>query len=281
VIRRSLGLLGVLVVALWLALPAQAYFPFANQNASYHSGTVCSDTSLHTVTASGTSSTTIAAGCHHITLVMIGPGGSGADQTNSNHPTGGGGGAEAESDNLSVTPGGTLWWHLFAGGASQTAGPANGNSGAGKSWASITSNAAPATSSDGVMADFGVGGGQNATLGTGGLTANSVGQILHSGGNGFQPSTSVYGGGGSSACPTANGNNATSATGASACTGGGSGGSGSGSSPGAGGAPGGGGGATLGSGNSGAGGASQLTYQQSTFLEPANDNIPEAIAQCA
>ena len=240
----------------------------------FASSVPCADTSLHTVTTSSASSVTIAAGCHHIALGIISPGGAGAAQTSSSHPTGGGAGAFA-GGTISVTPGGTLWWQLYAGAPRQTSGPAAGANGQGKSWASVTSNAPPATSSDGVMADFGVGGGLNGTAGTGGLTANSVGQVLHAGGNGYRPTTSVYGGGGSSACPLSDGNNATSATGASACTGGGNGGNGLAATASSGGAPGGGGGAASGSGNSGAGGASQLTYQQSASLDlsPANNNI--------
>ena len=236
-LRRIARTLALVACVAWNVSPALAVFPFPNANASYHSGVLCADTTLHTVTANGASSITIAAGCNHIALGIISPGGAGAAQTNSSHPTGGGGGAFA-GGTVSVTPGGTLWWQLYAGGPRQTSGPAAGANGQGKSWASVASNAAPANSSVGVMADFGVGGGLNGTAGTGGLTANSIGQVLHAGGGGYQPTPSVYGGGGSSACPLSDGNSATSATGASACTGGGNGGNGAGVTAGSGGAPG-------------------------------------------
>ncbi len=228
----------------------------------------CADTTLHTVTTQSASSTTIPSGCNHLSLGMIGPGGSGAALSTSSWAVGGGGGAFAGDTNINVTPGGTLWWDLFAGGAGVTY-PTAGNNGAGKPWANVASNAAPVSSTTGVVADFGLGGG-NASGGQGGLTANSIGQTLWGGGNGWNPSSYGAGGGGSSACSTAAGTNATSSAGATACSGGGNGGGvGIAGSP-----PGGGSGGII-SGTSGAGGNSQLTYQFSAFLDlpPANDNF--------
>jgi hypothetical protein len=235
----------------------------------------CTDTSPHVVTATGAGNITASSGCGHVWVEAWGPGASGRSQTVSGSAgdPAGGAGAYAGSSGISVVGGTTvIYWNNYAGGAGVT--NSTGNNGAGKTWINVGTNSAPSSSTTGAMADFGV----YPTYG--GLTANSIGATLHAGGSGYA-ALNVYGGGGSSGCPTADGITATSATGAaSAGTDSGPGGRGNATAPESGTQPGGGGGGSNTSTPSGKGGDGQVRYTFSAFLElaPSNNNVerPEA-----
>lgn len=174
---------------------------------------------------------------------------------------GGGGGGYAKGV-FTITGGTQLDYSVAAGGASST----SGDSGA------VLDNAT-AGSDVIVSADGGGIPGGGSGFAAGALLVGAS-DVVHSGGSGYSPSeTSVGGGGGSSGCPTADGNSASDDSGAaSAGTGSGAGGDGgtasagsSGSSPGGGG----GGGATGESGGTGADGRIRISYETADASPPA------------
>ena len=150
------------------------------------------------VTATGAGSVVAPAGAYAVDVEAYGPGGSGADATSINNPGGGGGGAYAGSFSIAVSPGTTIFWNVFAGGAGQSTTNFAGNPGAGKTWVNVGNNSAPVSASVGAVADFGLGGlkGGNAA---GGLVANCIGGTKFAGGAGFAPATNSDGGGGGGA----------------------------------------------------------------------------------
>ena len=275
-LRRLAHAAGVVACLIWNAAPAEAYFPFANSNASYSSATVCSDVTLHTITTTGPSSFTMAAGCNHVVLAGWSGGGAGGSKQFS---SGGDGGAFANSGSLSCAAGTSVFFNVGAPGVGVTSGP-GGNGG--QTWANCGTNAAPASSSLGIAVDFGHGGCASTTntcTGTptpGGLCASSVfaGTCFGGGVGASQNSSNTDGGGGGAGSTGAGGNATTASGGAAGGTDGGAGGLGSTSAPTAGSPNGGGGGSTNNTTLAPNGARGQLTYQQSVFLDlaPANDN---------
>mgnify|MGYP000850508539 CR=1 FL=1 len=89
------------------------------------------------------------------TIDVIGGGGGGRSPA-ANGAGGGGGGGGFSRTSLLLTPGGTVWTNIGAGG---TGGIGGGSSGAdgGATWFNKTSNASPATSADGARAQGGSG----------------------------------------------------------------------------------------------------------------------------
>ena len=216
-----------------------------------------------TITATGAGNVTSPAGAYKVDVAAWGPGGSGGRDI---HSGGAGAGAYAGSSSIACSPGQSVFWDVFAGGAAQSS-TAAGNPGAGQTWISVGTNSAPSSSVDGAMADFGLGGRastvQITVAASGGLVANSIGTQLYAGGNGAIESTGAStNGGGSRGCPTSAGVTATTGSGAMAAgTDSGAGGAGAGTANGtAGTQPGGGGGSTGQSHTSGAGADGQCRY---------------------
>lgn len=153
---------------------------------------------------------------------------------------GGGGGAYAKITNLTLTPGATAYRQ--AGGAGSSGAPASAGS---DTWFNKTSNSAPGSSSDGIVAKAG-GGASGGTAGTAGSSGSCIGATTNSGGAGGAGGGCVgAAGGGGAAGPNAAGG-AGGASGASATQGGGGGGGNNGAS---------GNGASGSSGNGGSGGS--------------------------
>lgn len=137
-----------------------------------------------------------------LTVTCIGAGGGGGRSTTSSGGYGGGGGgAMARGSFSGLQPGRIIYLQLGAGGAGGSANGTDGTAG-GDTWVNINSNAAPSSTSNGVLAK---GGGANSlrTGGTGGAAASCIGSITtQSGGNGGAGGNgngSGGGGGGSSA----------------------------------------------------------------------------------
>jgi hypothetical protein len=132
-----------------------------------------------------------------ISIEAIGGGGNGGGSLfNGTGGGGGGGGAYAAITSLSgLVAGGTVYVRATA---------------AGDAWFNKTSNAAPTSTSDGVLAKGGTNGSLS-TPGTGGSATNSVGSTKYAGGNGLagtgSPSYTASGGGGA-AGPSGAGSNA-------------------------------------------------------------------------
>jgi hypothetical protein len=129
-------------------------------------------------------------------------------------PNGGGGGAYAKISNVaSLTPGGSATYNIPTGGAGAGTDNTSGGSPGSDTWMRIDGGgAAPANTTQGVLADSGVGGTPGVVSGgTGGTTANSVGTTTFRGGNGTQQANGAFGagGGGGAAGPNGNGGDAT------------------------------------------------------------------------
>ena len=265
---RRLALALAFVIALGPA--ADAFYPFGNLNAGRvrSTGASCSDTTLHTITATGASSLTVPSGCRHVTGWVFGGGGSGSTET------GGAGACAAGTANLVVTPGATVYYSVGAGGAATSVAP--GNPGA-QSWFNISGNSAPGSSAAGALAYFGAGGGSSTSAVTGCLTSASIGGTLWAGGASANGAFGGAGGGGAGSGGAGNaGNTITAGSGGSASSpfaAGGAGGGGGSCSPLAGAQPGGGG--CGGQAPAGKGGDGEFQYEFSAFLDTpsANDNF--------
>lgn len=131
------------------------------------------------------------------TFVAIGAGGGGGNSSGSNgtNSKSGGGGGAFSLGTKTLTVGATVYLSIGAGGQGGQTSNTNGSAG-GDTWVNWTSNAAPTTSTDGVLAKGGQGG-QTTTTGTGGASGSGVGTTLSSGGDGgLGYATSYRGGGG-------------------------------------------------------------------------------------
>ena len=243
-----------LALALWVVLPAHAlFFTSPPMLVQAH----CTDTSVHTVTASGAGSVTVPTGCHHVTLKAWGGGAAGSGYIGT--IDGGNGGGFATYSTYSVTPGNTLYYSVAAAITGTTADGSAGNN----SWLNISSNAQPAAIANGVYAT----GGATSSSQTGG-SYGPTGATGYTGGVGSVYDAGWGGGGGGGAGSAGNGGTTTgSATAGTAGSpdggAGGNGGNFANGSPGT--QPGGAGGG--GSGFSrigGTGAAGQISYQWST-----------------
>lgn len=118
------------------------------------------------------------------TIRGIGGGGGGRKPANNTGgAAGGGGGAFAEVTELGLTAGSTVYINIGSGGAGGTT--AGGQSGAngGDTWLNKTTNAAPSSATDGLLAKGGSG--STGTTGAlGGSSTTSVGTFKYSGGSG-------------------------------------------------------------------------------------------------
>lgn len=132
-----------------------------------------------------------------LTILCIGGGGGGARRANSSGGGGGGGGgALARGSFSNLQPGRTIYFQVGAAGTGgTTAGGQNGGNG-GDTWVNIDSNAAPTSTSNGVLAKGGTGAAGGAA-GTGGAAASCIGSLgTASGGNGGTGGASNGSGGG-------------------------------------------------------------------------------------
>lgn len=103
-------------------------------------------------------------------IAAIGGGGNGGGST---VHRGGGGGAYSRTNNINLTVGATTWWVA----------PPSAVSGEGQdAWFNKASNAAPATTTNGVLAKGGRTGGAGGN-GIGGAAASGVGDVKYNGGN--------------------------------------------------------------------------------------------------
>ena len=146
--------------------------------------------------------------------------GEGGGCGNSSSLPGGAGGAWSRVNNLTVTPGSTVYCQIGTGASIGVAGK--------DTWINKTSNSAPTSTADGCLAK----GGGTTTGGpsVGGAAASGVGDSKYSGGD--SSSAPSRGGGGGAAGPNGNGNNGSSTDGGSADAGlGGAGGISSSSTP--------------------------------------------------
>lgn len=136
-----------------------------------------------------------------LTVLCIGGGGGGGRRASSSGGAGGGGGgALAQGSFTGLKPGQVIYYSRGAGGTGGTiASGQNGGSG-GDSWINISSNAAPTSTSEGVLAKGGSGN-ANASGGAGGSSASCIGSLgTASGGNGGAGGgTNGSGGGGGGA----------------------------------------------------------------------------------
>jgi hypothetical protein len=136
-----------------------------------------------------------------LTVLCIGGGGGGGKRANSSGGAGGGGGgALAQGSLTGLKPGQVIYYSRGSGGTGgTTAGGQNGGNG-GDSWVNISSNAAPTTTSEGVLAKGGSGN-ANASPGAGGSSASCIGSLgTASGGDGGAGgATNGSGGGGGGA----------------------------------------------------------------------------------
>ena len=145
--------------------------------------------------------------------------GEGGGCGNSTTLPGGAGGAWSRVNNLTVTPGSTVYCQIGTGASIGVAGK--------DTWINKTSNSAPTSTADGCLAK----GGGTTTGGAavGGAAASGVGDSKYSGGN---SSTAPRGGGGGAAGSSGDGNNGSGTDGGSADAGlGGAGGISSSSTP--------------------------------------------------
>lgn len=186
------------------------------------------------LTTVGAGTWTLPADCNKtagISAIAIGGGGGGGRGTNNGTSgSGGGGGAWAKVNALDVstlTPGtSTLFYSIGSKGTGSTTSGTGGTAG-GDTWLNKTSNAAPASTTDGVLAKGGGGGGPSTTVGTGGSSTTSVGNSKFSGGNGGAGggiASHGGGGGGAAGKDSANGGAGGARTVATGSAGGGGGG---------------------------------------------------------
>lgn len=155
-------------------------------------------------------------------IACIGAGGNGAAVADGAGSGGGGGGAYSATENVSLTPGATVYVTIGGGGGGGTAG---------STWVNWSTNAAPTLVTNGVLARGG-GNGTGVTGGIGGTTTDSIGNTKFAGGTGGGGNNTgdTGGGGGGAAGPGGAGKaGGTGGTGASD-GGGGGGGAGGGSS---------------------------------------------------
>lgn len=114
---------------------------------------------------------------------------------------GGGGGAYAKITALSgLSANATVYVQVGAGGGSNAAG--------GDTWFNKTSNAAPTSTADGILAKGGSVGATNTAGGLGGSATSSIGDTKFSGGNGGTVTAGITTGGGGAGGPNAAGGNA-------------------------------------------------------------------------
>jgi hypothetical protein len=125
------------------------------------------------------------------TIICIGGGGGGnrdathnASGANYRAAGGGGGGAWASSSSLGLTANQTVYINIGAGGAGASSGLTEIGDAGGDTWLNKITNAAPGSSSNGLLAK---GAAQAATYnvgGVGGSAASSIGNTIYAGGNG-------------------------------------------------------------------------------------------------
>lgn len=163
------------------------------------------------------SSFTVPADCNKFDWIdCIGEGGGCG---NSSSLPGGAGGAWSRVNNLTVTPGSTVYCQIGTGASIGVAGK--------DTWINKTSNSAPTSTANGCLAKGG--GTTSSGAASGGSSASGVGDSKYSGGN---SSSAPRGGGGGAAGPSGNGNSGSSTDGGSADAGlGGAGGINSSSTP--------------------------------------------------
>ena len=248
------------------ALPAEALFFTAPPPLIYATG--CSNTTLHTITATGAGNVAVPSGCGHVTLKAWGGGSAGAGSTGTGN--GGNGGGFATYSAYAVTPENTLYYSVAAAITGTTAEGSAGNN----SWLNISSNAQPTAIAAGVFAS----GGFTSSVSTGG-SYGPTGATGYTGGIGGVQAGHAGGGGGGAGSGGTGGAGAadgTAGTGGTPDGGPGSDGLNTNASPGT--APGGAGGGASGTSHTGGNGAAgQISYQFSAFLNPlpANDNFTE------
>jgi hypothetical protein len=141
----------------------------------------------------------VPAGATKLTATAIGAGGNSGTVAYKN---GGGGGAYAKTSCLSVTAGNIVYWKAFCS----------------DSWVNISSNTAPTSTAQGVLAKAGLRGcTANTGGGAGGSAASSIGTTVFSGGNGGATAyiNGSSGGGGGAAGPNGAGGNGGTGFGAS------------------------------------------------------------------
>ena len=264
--RRHLAALALLASAgLTFAqvgpIPGMGPLPFG--------GVTCSDTSLHTITASGAGSYVVPAGCGHVTPLAWGGGSAGSGWSGTSN--GGNGGGFATNSAYVVTPGNTIYYSVAAAVTGTTGEGSAGNN----SWFNISTNAQPSAIANGIYAT----GGFTSSVSTGGSYA-PTGATGYSGGIGGVAATHPGGGGGGAGSA---GNGGAGTAGGTAGSGGtpdgGPGGTGFLGGSGFGTAPGGaGGGANTTGAKGGNGAAGQVSYRFSAFLDlpPANDLVEAA-----
>ena len=147
--------------------------------------------SVNTFSTVGYGSWIIPAGITSINVCAFGAGAGGAN-AGSGYGVGGGGGGFGETDNLTVTPGATVYYYVGQGGA-QGANGAN-------SWVNIKANAAPTSTANGALGRGGTADPTTYTSASAGLAVNCIGTVTFSGGYGINTSSSatvsVSGGGG-------------------------------------------------------------------------------------
>lgn len=137
-----------------------------------------------------------------VSIEAIGAGSGGDTGGVFNGGGGGGGGAYAAITSLAgLSAGATVYVSIGAGGGA--------GSGGGDTWFNGSTNAAPASTTDGVLAKGGANG-ASSTGGAGGSGASSIGDTTYSGGDGGNGASfgSTSGGGGGTAGPSGAGSNA-------------------------------------------------------------------------
>lgn len=117
----------------------------------------------------------------------------------------GGGGAWSRVNNLSVTPGSTIYCQVGTGVAQGVGGK--------DTWINKVSNSAPTSTSDGCLAKGGAAISGSATAAGGGSAASCIGDAKYSGG---ASGANTRGGGGGAAGPNGNGNSGSGMSGGSA-----------------------------------------------------------------
>jgi fibronectin-binding autotransporter adhesin len=176
-------------------------------------------------------------------ITVIGAGGGGSRKGNGagGGGSGGGGGAYGLSNNVTLTPGTTLFVNVGIRGLGATTAGGSGGAG-GNTWINFSSNSVPSTTTDGLFVRGG-GGGSGNTGGLGGSNTETIatdvlfggggggagngtatrragagggsaGSFLRIGGNGGTVVDSTSGGGGGGGGTGGNGNNSTGSTGA-------------------------------------------------------------------
>lgn len=155
------------------------------------------------ITATGAGTWEVPAGVTSIDVGGIAGGGGGWSANSvENGAAGGGGGAYARVATLSVTASTTLYYSVGSGASPNTT-TASTHFG-GDTWLNKSSNAAPGSSSDGILAKGGQSGYGFSGYGVGGSAASCVGTTTSSGGSSVSTSVGGSGGGGAGG-PSGNG----------------------------------------------------------------------------